>query len=413
MDSKRIRRTGLVIGAVAAVLVPALTACSSSTKSSASAAGLSGDPIKLMWIGAITGPANRAADVLAGPQTAVTAINAAGGINGRPLELIACDDAFDANKGSACARRAVAEKVVALVGEDTSTGEATMPILDAAKIPSIGIFTSSASENNSAYAFPIGSGTAGEIYGSAVMFGKLGCKKPAVAYGDFVAAKFVATSWILPVLEKDGLPAPKQVAIPASATDLTTYAESLASGGTDCVSYIDNGDKAQLLVKALYASHPDVKYVGSAAVWGPKRIAAVGDASKSLYLSFGFATPDSSNAKYRQYNTEMEASGSKADRDELSRSAWNATHVTADLLKTLKTVDSASLIQAAKSAGAQDFGGGVAPWNWSTPVDLLPGARTFGSSVFFAKVGNGTLTPLADGKAFDVLEPGTVPNLGS
>lgn len=76
-------------------------------------------------------------------------------------------------------------------------------------------------------------------------------------------------------------------------------------------------------------------------------------------------------------------------------------------------MDLASLIAASKAAGAQSFGDGVPPWNWSTPVDLLPGARTSGSSVFFVEVDNGALTPLAERKAHDTVQPSTIPNLGS
>ncbi len=39
-----------------------------------------------------------------------------GGIKGRPLEILVCDDKADAGEAAACARTAVEEKVVANVG---------------------------------------------------------------------------------------------------------------------------------------------------------------------------------------------------------------------------------------------------------------------------------------------------------
>jgi ABC-type branched-subunit amino acid transport system substrate-binding protein len=411
METKRLSRDIAVLAAASAAVLGLLTACSSSSKTpTTSAKGkTSGAPVKLMWIGALTGPANHAGDVLAGAKAAVKAINASGGVKGRPLSLIACDDAFDANKGAACARQAKTEGVVAIVGEDTSTGDSTMPALDAAGIPSIGISASSPSENKSAFAFPLGSGSAGEVFGEALMFEKLGCQHPGLAYGDFAAAKFVADAWVTPVLTKGGLKVAKNVAIPASASDLTSYASSLTSNGVDCVAYIDNPDKTALLVKALRASNSKVKIIMPNTNWGPSRIKSLGGDANGLYIASGFASPDQSNAKVKQYNTEMDALGGGTDRNELSQNAWNATHITAALLTGLPTISAATLTAAVKAAGSQDFSGAVPTYNWSAAVALLPGTRTFGSSVFFSVIKDGVLTPLLGGKSFDLLKPASVP----
>ena len=56
---------------------------------------VSTEPIKIGWIGALTGDlADAGQNARAGSEIAVEEINAAGGINGRPLELIFEDAPF-------------------------------------------------------------------------------------------------------------------------------------------------------------------------------------------------------------------------------------------------------------------------------------------------------------------------------
>ena len=76
----------------------------------------SGDPILVM----VEAPVD--SQILSYPNIPETArlyaewINAKGGIKGRPLEILVCDDKADAGEAAACARTAVEEKVVANVG---------------------------------------------------------------------------------------------------------------------------------------------------------------------------------------------------------------------------------------------------------------------------------------------------------
>ena len=65
--------------------------------------------------------------------------NAAGGVNGHPIQVITCNDQADPNMAVTCAREAVADKVTALVGGLTLYDNAVFPIISAAGIPWIGL----------------------------------------------------------------------------------------------------------------------------------------------------------------------------------------------------------------------------------------------------------------------------------
>jgi ABC-type branched-subunit amino acid transport system substrate-binding protein len=72
--------------------------------------------------------------------------NAAGGVNGRRLELVSYDDGYEPERAIANSRRLVDEdRVFALVGEvGTPTSKAALPIATEAHVPFIGPFTGAA-----------------------------------------------------------------------------------------------------------------------------------------------------------------------------------------------------------------------------------------------------------------------------
>ena len=71
------------------------------------------------------------------------AVNAQGGVNGRQLKLVVRDDAYEPEKTKAAVKALIEEdKVFALIGSvGTPTGLAALPILTAASVPIVGMFT--------------------------------------------------------------------------------------------------------------------------------------------------------------------------------------------------------------------------------------------------------------------------------
>ncbi len=107
-----------------AALCAALVACSRS------------GPVKL---GLVTGLSGRHYDLglssRNGVELAVKEITAAGGVNGRPIELLVRDDAQDPETARRAVSELVAAGVVAIVGHATSSmAEATLPIVNREKV---------------------------------------------------------------------------------------------------------------------------------------------------------------------------------------------------------------------------------------------------------------------------------------
>lgn len=108
-----------------------------------SAAALSAgaaEPIKVGWLSSLTGPLSSAA--LAeneGVKFAVDEINKAGGVNGRPIELLTRDTAGDPTKAVNFAQQlAFSDKVHFIIGPvNSGEGLATTPIVARAGIPNL------------------------------------------------------------------------------------------------------------------------------------------------------------------------------------------------------------------------------------------------------------------------------------
>lgn len=113
--------------ALCSLIVLSLAACQPRSK----------EPIKLGYIGPLTGDAaSYGVDTLNGAKMKVEEINAAGGVNGRMVELIAEDGKCTGSDSASAAQKLVnVDKVVAVIGGQCS-GEtlAAAPIVEAAKI---------------------------------------------------------------------------------------------------------------------------------------------------------------------------------------------------------------------------------------------------------------------------------------
>lgn len=119
-----------------------LLALSASAVIAAPAFAQSGPPIRIGAVLSVTGPASFLGD----PEDKtlrlyVNRINQAGGINGRPIQLIVYDDGGDANRARTFATRLVEDdRVVAMVGGTTTgTTMAMRPVFEDARIPFISL----------------------------------------------------------------------------------------------------------------------------------------------------------------------------------------------------------------------------------------------------------------------------------
>jgi branched-chain amino acid transport system substrate-binding protein len=221
----------LLLATVAAIALSALIVTSGGFASSGSA--LKGAPINVMTVAPVqyNGPAFK--NILVAASTYGKWINAHGGINGHPLNVITCDERGDPNQLANCGRQAVSKHVVAFVGSYSNNGAAIMPIAENAHIAWFGgCCPTVADELGNADSFPLGSGF-GVIAGLAVKAGQV-CKKPALIVLDYPGKPFVELL-VNNSLKASGVKLVKTVTWPLTVGGDVSPLIADATSGTDCL----------------------------------------------------------------------------------------------------------------------------------------------------------------------------------
>ncbi len=392
---------------MAALAVTALLAagCSSGDSSGEDfTSDLTGDPIKVMQI--YSGNAKGFTGftyAAAGAQAAADAINDAGGINGRPLVLDACDDGFDPNRAGECARKAVSEDVVAVVGAYSGLGDNWMPILERAGIPCIGCAGYSNAESTSPMYYPIGSSAAAHQLAAGLATCALGAENPAVIYVDHNAGRFLAAQYAKG-LEKCGLTA-KKVPIDQEAAD---YAPQIAQAtdGTDLVAVIAGQPAASKLMAGAAAQGKTPTWIGQYSATREDFFTAAPSLLNNAYVTSPVIPAQIDVPETRQFNEEIAKYA--ADPENLAMVdptviAWAAVHIAAQLLEPLDEANPESLLALMKTQGSLQFGP-TSVVDWTSPIEAFKPVMEYSPDVYVAKVGPkaGQFVPVFEGGFIDV-----------
>ncbi|NQW59586.1 ABC transporter substrate-binding protein [bacterium] len=117
----------------------------------------SGEPIKVMTVTTLNSAGPTYQNIANTAKAYETYVNARGGIGGRPLEVTVCDEQFDPAVATTCARQAVEEGMVAIVGSFTYFAESIVPVIAESNISWFGpCCPITPSELTSKHSFPIG-----------------------------------------------------------------------------------------------------------------------------------------------------------------------------------------------------------------------------------------------------------------
>jgi branched-chain amino acid transport system substrate-binding protein len=242
---KTSRYTLATIAAAVAVCT-VLTGCSSSAKengdsTSATSGGQqtastpSGKPIKIMAVGDFQ------STILPYqfPETEslinilVKSTNADGGVNGRPIDVSLCDNNGDPNVASACARSAISQGDVAVLGSYSFDTNSMLPILQTASIPLVGNGATGSLDGSSPVSFPSDGGSVGYGLGMGNYAATHGCHTVGVLSVDEPIASIASDAIAAAMAAHGG----KTVNVSVPAAGLPDYAAQVATmerEGADC-----------------------------------------------------------------------------------------------------------------------------------------------------------------------------------
>jgi ABC-type branched-subunit amino acid transport system substrate-binding protein len=400
----RRRKTTVVLAAAVALSALLLGACGSSDTEGGDTD--EGGAIKIGNWASVTGTgfAFTAPQAKAAAEAAVESINASGGVNGRELEMVFCDEKFDPNQEVACARQMVTEKVSAVVAPEVFYGQGSIPILERAGIP---VLASQALSPDAEYVcktcFPLG-GSYSWYWGVDYAMLKAGATKFAVLGNNNGTSK-AATEIAVDGLEAAGVSDVRVVNAEPDATDLAPQALQAMADGVDGVVLTTS---PQLQTKAIAALR-DGGYTGLIGtltdLLSQEAIDGLGSKAEGILLSSQVAFPDdTTNAGATEFRADMERYAPDEVADTLALAAWAGVKLFASIAESAESYDAAAMLDAIENADvpateAPALGGfkvkGVTP-----PVPELP--QLFNTNAQIGVVENGA--PVHEGSIIDVFE---------
>jgi ABC-type branched-subunit amino acid transport system substrate-binding protein len=398
--------------ALALITAALLAASGCTTHSTPQGPKLKGKPIKVMTIGT-AGP-EEGGSTPAMAQVAIAYqgfINHHGGINGRPLSVTFCDDHDNPSGAEQCARQAVSNRDVAVVGWGSiSGGSNILSVLSRANIPWIGEEQFGTAENTSPDSYPIIGSLATQWLGLGQLAAQHGCKKAGVMEWDNPVGIF-GLQWFERGFGAAGGTVGPVTLVGTSATDLAPAAAAVSGPGVGCVALLLSPTQGPLAVQALAQAgskvrilfYPDELPQSAITQTGGARSLAEGALTDTFYLRPSNPKWNQAKQAVQMYAPNPSVVNNFNSFTEIDQLTWEAYLVFTSVIASqhLKTIDGPSLRAALNSANSFNTGGLLPAMNFHTPVVTGPAApfynRVFNPYVTYLTIKNGAYTALIPG----------------
>ncbi|MEV7402096.1 ABC transporter substrate-binding protein [Streptomyces sp. NPDC091267] len=343
-------------------------------------------------------------------QTYARWINGAGGIDGHRLRVVTCDEQDTSIGAGNCARRAVKEKAVAVLGSYSRYGRAFTVPLEVAGIPYIGGYGASDEEFRSYTSYPVAGGQSALLAGNAEQLAR-SCDRVSLVRPDTLGGD--GQSWLLRTgLTAAHRPAPVDI---RTAEETTSYDDAagraLAGAGPDggCVTAV-LGDRTETFFDSFRRLEPTAGAVRISSVLGSigqpliDRSGGRSSPFEGAYVTGWY--PDSGDARWnlmRQVIRKHAFGDNRIDPDDTGvQTTWIAYTALKSIVETLhESQITARKVIKALNQGIRVDTGGLTPvlrWRYEDMIGSSSYPRIVNSKVTFQVVRHGRL--VADRKGF-------------
>ncbi len=409
-------RSARLAAAACVALALVTTACSSSTdtadttaagapasdaatteapEATTAVAAPTGEPIKVMTVTTLNAAGPTYKNIANTAEAYEKYINARGGIAGRPLEVTVCDEQFDPAVATTCARQAVAEGMVSIVGSFTYFAESIVPVIAESDITWFGACCPiTPSELTSKHAFNIG---------NQPMYA-VGAVKRAVDDGckNINAVIIDGAQIFIPPMENAakvlGIKFGATVILPPTAQDYSAEVAQ-ATKGADCVIAIMSETPFVTWNTAWTQSGTEARQYGPQG--NLNQVSAKGNEASTDGDIIAGMYPDISSAPWAEYLVALKEGG--YDTNELDYNSLGGMGTWAGYVgftqiaeKIEGDITAKSFFEAASKTSSLDLNGMVPVLDFTKEwTDGLKGyERLFNRSVVFSKLENGKVVPL-------------------
>jgi branched-chain amino acid transport system substrate-binding protein len=356
-----------------------------------------GTPIKAMTITSLDsqGPVY--------PNIAITAkayekwVNQRGGIAGRPLAVTVCDEHGKPTDAATCARQAVADHVVAVVGSFSFLGTNIMPALTKGGIAAFGeCCPITAPQWTGANSFPIGTQP---LYAVALVKRAVadGCKKINAVIID-------GAQGFLPPMQNAmkayGMSFGKTVILPPTGQDYSPQVAEATGGGADCVVMIVSETPYVAWNQAWVQSGTTARMYGPQGNLDAVSIKGLGDKLDGSVIAGMY--PDISTAPWADYRQALKDINADPANDYNSLGGlgtWAAYTALKQVAEQIPggadAIDATSFMAQANKTTNLDLKGMVPVIDFTKPwTENPPFIRLFNRTAVYSTIKGGKVVPL-------------------
>ena len=355
----------------------------------------SGDPLKIMTVTTLNAAGPTYENIANTANLYADYINAQGGIAGRPVEVTVCDEQFDPAVAATCARQAVEEEMVSVVGSFTFFAESIVPVIAESSITWFGACCPiTPSELTNPYSFNIG---------NQPMYA-VGAVKKAVDDGcENINAVIIDGAQIfIPPMENAMANLDKSfgevVILPPTAQD---YSSEVAQATTDADCVISIISETPFITWNTAWSQSGTE----ARQYGPQgnlnEVSAAGNEEATNGDIIVGMYPDISTEPWAEYRGALEEAGldtSALDYNSLGgMGTWAAYVGFTQIAETIEgEITAESFYEAASTTSSLDLNGMVPVLDFTQEwTDGLDGyQRLFNRSVVYSQLEDGKVVPL-------------------
>lgn len=353
------------------------------------------EPIKIMAFGTFESQNLNLDQARAAVEAHVAVLNAEGGVDGHQIEVVVCNDKFDPNEAASCARKAVDDGVVALVGPASGYASAALPILEEAKIPYLnGSGAGGVIELTSPVSFPLHGGSQVQLMGAGRALVNEGATNIAIVVADADQAREAAKN-IEKAIDLGGGNNLGMVNAALGAPDYSAVAAAAVDKNPDGIVIAHVPADAPKIVQALRQAGYEGMIATSTGILPQVGIDAIGAAAEGvLLLDRGQLPTDDSIPEVKAYLDGMAEHQPNARIDAASLNAWAAVTFFAELVKrTDGEITGEALIATIGSLSEPIETGAFPPYSGPSatpPVPDFPQVASFEANL--VKVVGGKIT---------------------
>lgn len=294
--------------AIAALMVFGIGSASAET-------GVSADAIKIGMSNALTGPASALGiGVKTGASVYIDKINAAGGVNGRKINLVSYDDGYEPANTEANTKKLIEnDQVFLLFGYvGTPTSQKAVPVLSRAKVPYVGPFTGAEFLRKplNKQVFNVRGSYFDEVEAQIEhLTTKLGKKNIGIfiqddGYGNAVKAGVVRS------LRKRNMKIAGEGKYTRNTVDVDAGVAALKGANPDAVIMVGTYKACAAFVKKAKASGFNSDYLNVSFVGTNALISELGSDGEGVFISQVMPSPDDASvAIVKQYQDDMGKAG--------------------------------------------------------------------------------------------------------